>query len=126
MHTPTQWILKKEDAGYILSRPRPSIFSEAVAVHIPSSAVAQWRRTLSRVSERIRAGRFHPLPVTLGLRCVLGCWRSIGHVQCFGGLRRSFHIVGVGDSLFLLLVSGDLAAYPILRHELESITSQVA
>jgi hypothetical protein len=95
-------------------------------LHIRSYDASRWRAAFSRILQRIRAGRSHSLRVTLGLRCVLGCWRGVPRVRCYGGLPRSWHVVGVRDSLFLLLVSGELAAYPITSYELESFASQVA
>jgi hypothetical protein len=119
--------VKKGESGYTLTRPRPSMFAETVSLHIPSSDASEWRAALSRIVQRIRAGRSHSLPVTLGLRCMLGCWRGVQRVRCFGGLpRHSCHVVGVGDSLFLLVDLHSWAAYPISHHELESIASQVA
>ena len=119
--------MKKETAGYTLTRARPSMFAETVRLHIPSSDASEWRAALSRIVQRIRAGRSHSLRVTLGLRCLLGCWREVQHIRCFGGLpRHSCHIVGVGDSLFLLVDLHSWAAYRISHHELESIASQVA
>jgi hypothetical protein len=119
--------VKKERAGYTLSRPQPSIFAETLSLHIPSSAAAEWRTALSRIEKRVRTGQFHLRPATLSLRLVLGCRRGARQVRCFGGMpRRSCHVVGVGDSLFLLVELRGWVAYPISHHELESIVSQMA
>jgi len=126
MNSSGQWTVKQETAGYTLTRPRPSVFAETVSLHIPSSSVSAWRAAFTRIHRRIRAGRSHSLRVTFGLRCMLGCWRGVQRIQCYGGLPGSWHVVGVRDSLFLLLASGDRAAYPISSYELESIASQVA
>ena len=126
MKPSSHWTVKKETSGYTLIRPRPSMFTETVSLHIPSSAASQWRAALSRILQRIRSGRSHSLRITLGLRCMLGCWRGVHRIRCYGGLPDSCHVVGVGDSLFLLVDLGDPAAYPISSYELESIASQVA
>lgn len=118
--------MKKEAAGYTLTRPRPSVFDVTVRLYIPASSVSVWRAAFARIHRRIRAGRSHSLRITLGLRCMLGCWRGVQRIRCYGGLPGSWHVVGVRDSLFLLLASGDGAAYPISSYELESIVSQVA
>ena len=126
MHSSSHWTVKKEAAGYALTRPRPSMFAETVILHIPSAAALEWRAAFSRILHRIQTGRFRSLRVTLGLRCMLGSWRGVHRIRCYGGLPDSCHVLGVGDSLFLFVDLGDRAAYPISSYELESIASEVA
>src|SRR5580765_1426203 len=122
MQSSSYWTVRKEGSGFLLSRQRSSALAETVNLSISSSAAPEWQAAISRILQRIRAGRFHSLPLTLGLRCMLGCWRGVHDIRCFGGLpRHSCHVVGVGDSLFLLIDLYNWAAYPISRHELETI-----
>ena len=127
MRSPAQWTLKKDDKGYTLLRPRQSVFSETVRLRIASSAAAEWHAALTRIVERIRTGRSRSLAPTLAIRCMLGRWRGAQSIRCFGGLpRHSCHVVGVDDSLYLLVELYNWAAYPISLHELESIASHMA
>lgn len=58
----------------------------------------------------------------------MGCWQfGVRSVHYFGSVRGlSYHVVGIDDSLYLLADVHDLAAFPILREELETIESQLA
>jgi hypothetical protein len=126
MHSSSHWTVKKQASGYTLTRPRPSMFAETVNLHIASAAASEWRAAFSKILQRIHVGRFRSLRITLGLRCMLGCWRGVQRIRCYGGLPDSCHVLAVGDSLFLFVDVGDPAAYPISSDELESIVSQMA
>ena len=121
------WMLKKDSAGFTLLRPRPFIFTQAVSIHIPKSEAQRWRLSFTKILQRVKGERFHNLPLSLSLRCMIGCWRSgVRSIRYFGGVRGlPYHVIGAGDSLYLLAGVHDWAA-PMSQYELETIESQFA
>jgi hypothetical protein len=57
---------------------------------------------------------------------MLGCWRGVQSVRYYGGLPRAWHILGVEDSISMLITAGDGGAYSISGQELEAIASEIA
>jgi|ERR1043166_4959897 hypothetical protein len=123
-----EWNVKKEQAGFRLVRPRPSVLAATVSIYIAASEAGRWRASVTTILQRVRKGRFHALPLSLALRCMLGCWRrSVREVRYLGRLgRRSHHVVSLGGSMYLVTTLGDPAAFPISQNELEKIEAQLA
>jgi hypothetical protein len=121
-------MLKKDSAGFTLLRPRPFVFTQAVSIHIPESEAQRWRLSFTKILQRVKDRRFHTLPLSWGLRCIIGCWQfSVRTVRYFGGVRGlPYHVIGVSDSLYLLAGIHEWAAFPMSRNELETIESQFA
>lgn len=121
------WTLEEGGSGLILSRPRPSIFSDKISFSVPATEVPLWRSPLPRIAGRVRHGHFRTLPLSFSLRCLLGVWRrNVTHARYYGGLpRSSCHLVGLGASLYLLMDSYAWGAYPVSSDELQSMASRL-
>src|SRR5262245_53984789 len=98
-----QWKIQKTAEGVLLLSKRPSPLQETVTFRIDAADIPKWRAALKRLAQRLTSGRSHPVSLTLGLRCMLGCWRRDSRARYFGGVpSRSCHVVGVDERLYLV------------------------
>jgi hypothetical protein len=121
-----QWEVQTVHPGFTWTYRPVSKFANTLTLDIPPSAVSDWSAALGKVVRRLEAVRFRSIPLMLGMRCLLGCWGNARRIQCFGRLpKQKCHIIGVEESLFLIVEMDGWSSYPISRHDLKEISSRL-
>lgn len=122
------WKLKRTRKGVRISRPSHNFMTETVTIDISTVATNRWARGLRKVVQRFERSHVRRIPLSRSLRTMTGVrGKGITHANYYGSVpQQSFHIIGIGETLFVVADLYNWTAIPISIDDLRGIATDLA